>query len=95
MLVLTVREGDVIVVGDGAGGTTSVRIMVRQLKKGMFKACIDAPQEVVIRRLSAAEPVAADARFEDDLEAEAEAEREMPPAVFITSRRRRPGANRG
>lgn len=93
MLVLTVREGDVLVVGDGTGGTAPVRIMVRQLKKGMFKACIDAPAEVMIRRLSAAGPEEAD-ELEDD-EDEIEPRDLPPPAVFVTTRRRRPGVNRG
>ena len=86
MLVLTVREGDVIVIGD------NVRVMVRQIKKGMFKACFDAPQDVSIRRLSATEPpVNADDEWD-----EAEMFAAAPvPVVFVTTRRRRPGANRG
>ena len=82
MLVLTVREGDVIEIGD------NVRIMVRHVKKGILKASIDAPPDIAVRRLSAADPLYSDTDHAD------EDERVPEPAVFVTTRRRRPGTRR-
>ncbi len=47
MLVITTQEGEAIQVGD------DVRILVRRVKGGWVKLCIDAPREIPIQRIEA------------------------------------------
>lgn len=84
MLVLTLREGDVIEVGE------NVNIMIRRVKNGVLKVCIDAPSDVPVRRLA---PASADDSGEESGLAAAESPWIMPDAAaFVTTRRKRPSA---
>ncbi len=49
MLVITAQEGDAIEVGG------DVRILIRRVKGGAVKLCIDAPREIPIQRVPAPE----------------------------------------
>jgi carbon storage regulator CsrA len=48
MLVIAMKEGEVLKVGD------NVSILVRQVKGGWVRLCIDAPREIVITRVQTA-----------------------------------------
>ncbi|MFZ5477816.1 MAG: carbon storage regulator [Myxococcota bacterium] len=50
MLVISHQEGDILQIGD------DVRIMVRQVKGGWVRLCIDAPREVQITRVTSQPP---------------------------------------
>jgi carbon storage regulator len=47
MLVITTQEGEAIQIGE------DVRILVRRVKGGWVRLCIDAPREVPIQRIEA------------------------------------------
>ena len=49
MLVLTHKEGEVLEIG------SDVRIHVKRIKGNWVRLCIEAPRDVPLRRLSAAE----------------------------------------
>lgn len=54
MLVITAQEGDAIEVG------ADVRILIRRVKGGAVKLCIDAPRAIPIQRVAAPEGGEAD-----------------------------------
>jgi len=47
MLVITTQEGEAIQIGE------DVRILVRRVKGGWVRLCIDAPREIPIQRVEA------------------------------------------
>jgi carbon storage regulator len=47
MLVITTQEGEAIQIGE------DVRILVRRVKGGWVRLCIDAPREIPIQRIEA------------------------------------------
>jgi carbon storage regulator len=47
MLVITTQEGEAIQIGE------EVRILVRRVKGGWVRLCIDAPREIPIQRIEA------------------------------------------
>jgi carbon storage regulator CsrA len=49
LLVLTHKEGEVLEIGP------DIRIHVKRIKGNWVRLCIDAPRDVVLRRLSAEE----------------------------------------
>lgn len=80
MLVITQQEGEILEIGD------NVRILIRRVRGGWVRMAIDAPREVVIRRVR----VAADAAVAvgDDSD-----KPEIPPPLTpanVVTRRRRP-----
>ena len=58
LLVLTHKEGEVLEIGP------DVRIHVKRIKGNWVRLCVDAPRDVKVTRLSAAEAAEAETKAE-------------------------------
>lgn len=76
MLVITHQEGEILQIG------SDIRILIRRVKGGWVRLCIDAPREVLVQRIVPSEVEEAKAT------AEASASRIVTPQEIVVRRRR-------
>lgn len=92
MLVITQQEGEILAIGG------DIKIMIRRVKGGWVRLCIDAPREVAITRIVPDEVKRA--KQGEDVEPEAPRSsaappREVTPQEVVVRRRRPAGGARG
>lgn len=93
MLVITQQEGEILEIGG------NIRIMIRRVKGGWVRLCIDAPREVAIQRIVPDELKRAkqgeDAEDAEPHRAAGAPPREVTPQEVVVRRRRPAGSARG
>lgn len=84
MLVITHQEGEILQIGP------DIRILIRRVKGGWVRLCIDAPREIPIQRI-----VPADKESRPATAAPQQPPPEVTPQEVVVRRRRPMRAQRG